>query len=208
MVRSKIRTGAYPVPRANSKQETPFDTSRIGRARREAIRRLDEFGCTVAEQRAAFGGITKTKFHRWAHHARLRRRPVKREPPGCRYVDPDPHQSTLAATSLRAVKAAQRQERHEETRAALEDPDIPASDGLEIAVWALLRSDQGYRLVEIAEALNTSTSTVSRIKNAPAAAENRWHHRHIPSHAQLSPAELERDQQRRYRRWRRGHRAE
>lgn len=153
-----------------AKKAPKYDYSTVGNARREAIRALDEYGCTVAEQCAMFGHgkgkpISQATFHRFALDVRLLRRPSKPFSPGCR----------------------------DEPRDELDEPpeeelSIPPSDSLEIAVLALLRARPEYDIKVIVEALGTSKSTVYRMRKAwldrrgdLSEAEKRWRHRHIPS---------------------------
>lgn len=158
-----------------SQKPTEYDTSRIGAARREAIRRLDEFGCTVAEQRSAFG-ISESTFYRYAFDVRLSRRPFKIYSPGCQ--DESSYEKSMS-----------------------EEPVMPKQDALEIATRVLLASSRDYSIAEIEKALNTSKSAVYRLKKAPTGAEDRWNHRHLPSHPYTSPVERARDSRRRTSRW-------
>lgn len=163
---------------------TAYDFSRIGKARREAVAALDDYGCTVAEQRAMFR-VTESTFHRYAEGVRLRRRPSHRLSPGCRSerrYDRDSH----------------------------DDPPMPRADSLEIATIALIRSRSRFSVSEIVQALKTSKSAVYRQQKAYhqrrgdlSPVEQRWRHRHLPSHLTdyLSPAERAREVERRYRRW-------
>lgn len=185
--------GTCTRARPMAKKETPFDCSRVGRARREAVRELDAYGCTVAEQRAAFG-ISDATFHRWARDVRLRRRPGKPFTPGCFEFAPGAVAAGLSAKLRRGLDAARKLEEPA-------DEGMPASDALEIATLALLRSREGYSVAEIVEALSTSKSAVYRLKEAPSGAKTRWHRRHIPSHGYLSPPEKRRETVRKNARW-------
>lgn len=161
-----------------------FDFSRISKARREAVAALDDYGCTVAELCAMFR-VTESTFHRYADGVRLRRRPSRRFFPGCR-------------SERRYNKDAQ------------DDPPMPRSDALEIATIALIRSRSRFSVSEIVTALKTSKSAVYRQQKAHlkrlgdlSPVEQRWLHRHLPSHLTdyLSPAERAREAERHHRRW-------
>jgi hypothetical protein len=140
-----------------------YDYSRIGSARREAIRALDEYGCTVTEQCAAFGGISEATFHRYAADVRLRRRPVKPLVPGCTFD-------------------------YRYDAARLQERSMPGGDGLEIATIALIRARENFTAAEIINALHASKSVVYRQRSAHrerlgdlSPAQQRWRHRHLPS---------------------------
>lgn len=53
-----------------------YDDTRIGYARRHAIRTLDEYECSTAEIIAAFG-CSRATFHRYDMDVRLTRRPIQ-----------------------------------------------------------------------------------------------------------------------------------
>lgn len=171
-------------PLMSRKKPTPFDTSRIGIARREAIRRLDEYGCTVAEQCSAFS-VTVSTFHRYAYDVMLRRRPAKVYAPGC-LLDKDKYEIPY-------------QKKHEREQA--KEPVMPARDALEIATLTLLSSRKTFSVDEIAKALNSSKSAVYRLRKSPTGALSRWKKRHIPSNSYISPVERAREAVRRERRW-------
>ena len=162
-----------------------YDFSRIGIARRETISALDEYGCTLAEQRAVFG-ITEATFHRYADGVRLRRRPSRIFYPGCT-------------------------DDSEYDRGKPDEPPIPRADALEIATIALIRSRSLFSVEEIVKALRkTSKSAVYRQRKAYnerlgdlSEVETRWRHRHLPSRLTdyLSPAEKARETERHHRRW-------
>lgn len=172
-----------------AKSAPKYDYTEVGQARREAIQALDQYGCTVAEQCAMFGhgkqkSISPATFHRFALDVRLLRRPGKPYAPGCRSDRNDPNYLPNI------------------------EPAMPASDSLEIAVVALLRSRKEFSPGEIIEALGASKSTVYRLRGvwrsrrgAPSEAEVRWHQRHIPSHAYLNPLHMAGYHDRIARRW-------
>jgi hypothetical protein len=162
-----------------------YDFSRIGIARREAIRALDDYGCTIIEQLAVFG-VKEATFHRYADGVRFRRRPSRIFYPGC--AD-DPECDGDKPDEL----------------------PIPRADALEIATIALIKSRSGFSVDEIVRALRkTSNSAAYRQRKAYierlgdlSEVEKRCSKRHLPSHLtdHQSAAEKARERERRYRRW-------
>ena len=162
-----------------------YDFSRIGAARREAIRALDDYGCTPAEQRRVFG-VPESTFHRYAYEMRLRRRPSQIFFPGCTSEAKYDWEKPLP-------------------------PTMPRDDALEIVTIAMIKSRSNFSVNEIVKALGkTSKSAVYRQRQAYierfgilSPAEVRWHSRHLPSHLTnyLSPAEKTRETKRHERRW-------
>lgn len=55
-----------------------YDYSRVGYARRHAIRTLDDYNCSSQEIMAMFG-VSKSTFHRYDRDVRLMRRPAQAE---------------------------------------------------------------------------------------------------------------------------------
>lgn len=182
-IMTKTRTRAKPV----AEKETPFDCSRVGRARREAIGELDEYSCTVAEQRAAFR-VSEATFYRWAFDTRLRRRPATR-----------PSRPPWTMESLLGMESVAEQGEEEPAESVM-----PASDALEIATRALLASHRNYSVPEIVEALNTSKSAVYRLKTAPTVAASRWRHRDVRVNAYETQLERRYNAARKWRCWKHG----
>jgi hypothetical protein len=170
----------------------------VQEARRDAIRALDEYGCTVAELRAAFG-VSESAFHVYAEGTRASPRPAK---PQVARIRPGEEEDEIPEIL----------------------PMTPA-DAIEIATVALLK--RGYPVSAIVEALRkTSRSQVYRLREAwitacgghPSAfcrklspAQYRMHRRHIPSWPDIdsSPPGRRRMAKRRRMRWvtrNRGHR--
>ena len=67
-------------PEANLQRNNPsipeYDYSRVGYARRHAIRTLDDYNCSSQEIMAMFG-VSKSTFYRYDRDVRLMRRPAQ-----------------------------------------------------------------------------------------------------------------------------------